>query len=173
MLERLGRREKFLIVLTLVLILGGSYYFLLIKPLRAEGERLGRELIEVENTQILARGRIAQIPELERELEELAAEKERLLRYPIYDPEDILVDLIAIVEGAELIATAYQPTINNQEFTQQFRLRGSYYSMVSLITILEDLDPRLEVVRFDINPRDDELEMILTVKYYLVDEGEG
>ncbi len=172
-LARLNRRERGLLIAAFVLLISGAYYFYLYQPLQAEEENLKEELEELEEAQELARERIRSIPELERELEAKLEEKEKFLEHPIDEPEQILTDLVAAVEGVELVATAYQPRLDEDGFSLQFELEGSYYSMLQLIKILEDLDPRLEVLAFDINYRSDELEMELELFYHLVEEEEG
>ncbi len=79
---------------------------------------------------------------------------------------------IAAVEGVRLVATGYQPTMDDSGFSMRFRLEGKYHPMLNLISILEDLDPRLEVRSFAIHARSEALEMDIDLFYHLVEEEE-
>ena len=164
MLDRFSRPEKILLLLALLLIIIGLYYFFLFQPLQEEISRLeeDKQRLEVKYEQSL--NLLAELPELEEELEHLQEEASQ--RSPgglVESPEEILNFLAAGVTEGELQLNSYQPEEREDGKYITLNLEGNYHALLDFILRTYQENSHLAVEWMYAQNSDDSLEIEMEI----------
>ncbi len=162
MLERFSRREKILLLVGLLLVFIGLYYFFLYQPLAREISSLEEEKqrLELEYEQSL--NLVTELPELEEELESLqkqAGEADTTAR--VESPEEILGFLAEGVSEEEVKLNSYYPESGEDGLYINLEIEGSYHALLDFILRTYSWNSRLAVESMYAHNSEDSLEIEL------------
>ncbi len=145
MLANLSVREKTLLAVVLVILVGGGFYLWLYEPIQAEIRTLENEISIIERNISRARISSRQLPQLREEYQELERELERFqILIPTEEQvSEFLRDLEGLARNLDLKLKTFRPggmTPRDEYGEVAFRLNlsGRFQNVILFLTALEE-----------------------------------
>lgn len=116
MFNKISSREKVLLVILIVLIIASMWYMLFYTPTQEKKARYEAELLEMEDTIILAEARVAHMRKMKSELEALTVEgaENEIKETPLYDNSRKLMENLNLI-----LMSAVEYSISFSEITEK------------------------------------------------------
>lgn len=114
------RREKVLLLVLAVLVLGMTYYLLIHQPTTSQITEITAEQSQADSDLMLAQATHAQLVHMQEELAELAASGVQETEVPLYDNLQLVMNhLNEILAGTSDYSLSFQPVDLSEEFVRR------------------------------------------------------
>ena len=144
-MTNLSRREKILLFILFITIVFVAYYYLLYQPIKAEQQKLKNQITSVQADYNQMLSRVNQIEELEKELNNLKAERAERLKIVVREAEEILSAVDYFARESNVTIQSYQKGNTNNGYPFTFNIRGEYFQLLSFLNLIDNWDYRLVV----------------------------
>lgn len=172
-MTNLSRREKILLFILFITIVFVAYYYLLYQPIKAEQQELKNQItsVQADYNQILSR--VNKIEDLEKELNNLKAEREERLRVVVREPEEILTAVDYFARESNVTIQSYEKGNTNNGYPFTFSIQGEYFELLSFLNLIDNWDYRLVVENLNAKNNisdSDNINLTINMFYHQSDE---
>lgn len=176
MKTKISKREKVLLVILILLIIGSLYYVLFYTPTQEQIAAYEAEYAELDDTVILYEAKAMQMKKMQQELEVLKAEAETsgtIKEVPLYDNNRKLMESLNLILD---VAQEYSVTFNSTEASEQivrrevalnYKCKNYKQAKKILENIHDDHYPSIiKDVRMEFDTEEGEVSVMMTLTYF-------
>lgn len=182
MRSKITKREKVLLAILILLIIGSMYYLLFYTPMQEKIAAYETEFAELDDAVILYEAKAMQMKKMQQELETLKMEAlttDGIKEMPAYDNSRKLMESLNFILDAAL---EYSVTFNSTETSEQivrrevtlnYKCKNYKQAKKILEQIHEDRYPSIiKDVRMECDTEDESVSMMVTLTYFEYEQHE-